>query len=174
MRIVDGGGRFATVVDRTVRLLQDPSTRRYSTPRPHRIPVGAFASPRDAIACRDELLGDAASAALTRAALADVTDWFVSLEESGTLVLPRGSTGGIRDIIDATDRSHFSTAFTEYQVLQRGGRVELSLPVWSATRQLADRVERRLRGIHVRQLAIIADSVARFGGAPVPAVAAAA
>lgn len=167
MRIVDGGGRFATSVHRTARLLQDTATRRYSTPRPYRLPIGRFPTPRAADACRRELLADASSVALTRAALADVTDWYVGLEQSGTLVLPRGAHGGVRDIIDATDRTHFSTAFREYHLLQRDGAYELSLPVWSATRALADRVHDRLRQVHTRQLGLIADAVSRHGGRPV-------
>ncbi|WP_104178358.1 glycosyltransferase family A protein [Cryobacterium sp. Y50] len=169
MRLVDDGGRFATVVDRTVRLLQDPSTRRYSTTRPHRIPVGLFRTPADADACRRQLLGDESSTQLTAAAIADVTDWFESLEASGTLVLPCGSAGSIDAILASTDRTDFSTAFREYHLLQRAGLIELSLPVWSATRGLADRIKRRLREVHTRQLALIDQTVVRFGGEPVRA-----
>lgn len=167
MRIVDGGGRFATTVHRTTRLLQNPSTRRYSTLRPYRVPVGVFDTPHAADACRRELLSEESSAVLTRAALADVTRWYVALEESGTLVLPRGAGERIRDIIDATDRTHFSTAFREYHLLQRADAYELSLPVWSATRALAGRVQHRLRQVHTDQLGLISTAVSRHGGRPV-------
>lgn len=172
MRLIDNGERFATSVERTVRLLQDAATRRYSTPRHHRIPVGSFPSPAGADACRRELLGPEAAPELMAAALADVTEWLTTLERAGTLVLPLGAADDVAAILRATDRSDFSSAFREYQILQRSSRFELSLPVWTATRAHAERVERRLREVHVRQLARIADAVRRWGGEPVTAAGA--
>lgn len=170
LRLADAGHRFRTHVRRTALLLQDTRTRRYSTIRPHRLPLGQFEDPRQASSCRRELQSPHVFARLSSAAVEDVSAWYSELEASGSLVLPTGVTGPVATLLEGTSTEDFRSQFDDLVLLQRGRAIEISIPLWSATSESAARVASRLAGVHGRQFRIIAEIIRQYGGEPgVPA-----
>lgn len=166
LRLADAGRRFATHVERTVRLLQHGASRRHATSRPHRFTLGRFAAAPAASACARTLRSSAVQVQLDEAAVDDIRQWYARLEGSGALVTPQGHDGGVEAALSATPRSDVRSLFDGLVVLQRRDGFDLALPLWSATGEGADRVRRRLAAVHAGQMRLITDVVTEAGGVP--------
>lgn len=104
------------------------------------------------------------------AAAADARRWFVDLFRAGTLVLPDGWEKGERevmaDVAAAAGRSAQRWA-DDLILVPCGPRFVLSLSLWCATSELAERVHVLSRRVLVRQLELIALVTRRHGGDPI-------
>ncbi|WP_328299922.1 glycosyltransferase [Streptomyces sp. NBC_00435] len=171
LRLADAGTRFATVLDRTVRLLSDAGTRRHGISLRRRMSVAVFDDARRAHAALRELRDDRHGAALRAACTADTRAWLRRMAASAQFVRPAGWAGdpeaGLTDGPEALGGS-----WTDLVLVPDRGRYLLALPLACVTAEHALRVQSLVRRTQPSQFALIDEVTARHGGTlPAPGVA---
>lgn len=167
MRLTDAGHTFSTTAARTVRLLQDRTTRRFQTKRPYRLPVADFDDARRAAACMTELKSADLFDRLKEAAITEAAAWYRTLDIRGGLMTPVGWVGEIGELVHETLQDDYQSQLADLVVLQTGDRFTISLPVWCSSREHVARLESILARVHRSQFEILAASVVASGGTPV-------
>jgi glycosyltransferase involved in cell wall biosynthesis len=170
VRLADAGHRFRTTAARTAVLTEHRDSRRFGTARRHRMPLAEFSDPRAAGQTLTDLRDGDLLGAMGEAAAADAVGWFAALRRAGTLVLPDAwaadEQGLMADVAAAAHRSALRWA-DDLVVLPSGRRFVLSLSLWCATAELAQRVELLSRRVLTRQLELITRVARGGGGRPV-------
>lgn len=170
VRLTDAGYRFRTTATRTAVLREHPDSRRFSTTRRHRMPLSEFVDVRTARAALDDLHGADLLLEMSEAAAVDAGRWFGDMLQAGTLVVPDDWDVAGQDLpaeFAAAARRSAQRWTDDLVLLQSGGRFVLSLLLWCATSELAQRVEVLSRRVLVRQLQMLARVARSHGGTPI-------
>ncbi|GAA3800550.1 hypothetical protein GCM10022403_038540 [Streptomyces coacervatus] len=163
LRLADAGAVFTTAQDRTTELLDDPGTRRFSTPLRHRMPVAALDDPRLAHAVLTELRDGRHEAAFRAAAEADTRAWFARLGTTPEFSVPRGWDGDM-DAAIARAAVEAPPPWPDLVLVPEGGRYVVAQRLWCADTEHADRCTALTRSTQREQFALVDAIVRRTAG----------
>ncbi|MTE21820.1 glycosyltransferase [Streptomyces sp. TRM43335] len=105
VRLTDTGARCTTLLDVSVSMLEDPSTRQHRLPCAYEHEIARFPDARGARAAYRALTHPRHFEAGYEAATRDLLEWYGSLADRGELVYPRGWQGG-RAALERAVRRH--------------------------------------------------------------------
>jgi glycosyltransferase involved in cell wall biosynthesis len=164
VRLTDAGARFRTVRDRTAVLLDDTGTRRYRTPRPHRMPLAAFDDPRSAHAVLRALNDPHHDEAFRAACSHDVGTWLQRLSATPEFTVPHGWTDEFGPAVERMVQAMKPLWPDLVVVPERSRRYVLAQRLWCSSATHAERVTELARHVYGHQFALLDELVAVLGG----------
>lgn len=164
LRIADRGVDVRTVDSPSAVLLDHESTRRFRTARPYRMALASFDRPAGAQAFVTGLRTGRHTAELHEACVADTLAWYRRLRGEPRFHTPAGWAGDVEAAVLAALGDDHVGLWQDMVLLNRGRGLEVSVPLWCARPEHADRVRGLVARVHRRQLATLRRIAEEHGG----------
>ncbi|WP_269858698.1 glycosyltransferase family 2 protein [Streptomyces sp. RPT161] len=167
LRFADAGVWCTTLMESTVRLLDDPATRLHHMPCGFQLEIARFPDARTARAAYRALKDPRRSRALLEACRQDLLEWYGALADDGGLVRPLGWRPERHELLAAVVELVDDAAdpWPDLTLVRRDGHVSLVRVLRCMTARHAARVEELTRRTQPRQRALIDQVLAPFVGA---------